>query len=131
MLRLMLMPAAYCLVSSGNFRARLIARPNDKMHVDSCSSCVDPGFLQRIRQLFQLRVLGLRSDEGGNVRVGVFPQREEILLATTGTWDHVIELRRRHLAGARHQTHCETVGLRATYRQARIQLAESYPIENS
>ena len=80
---------------------------------------------------FHLRVLGLRSDEDRNVRVGVFPQREEILLAATGTWDHFIELRRRYLAEARHRTHCETVGLRGTYRQARIQLAESYPIENS
>ena len=83
------------------------------------TSCVDLGFPQRIRQLFQLRVLGLRSDEDGNVRVGVFPEREEILLAATGTWHHFIELRRRYLAEARHRTHCETVGLRATYRQAR------------
>ena len=30
--------------------------------------------------LLQLRVLRLGSDEDGNVRVGVFPQREEILI---------------------------------------------------
>jgi len=44
------------------------------------SSCVDLGFLQQIRQLFQLRVFGLRSDEDGNVGVGVFPNCEEILI---------------------------------------------------
>ena len=32
----------------------------------------------------QLRVLRFRSDEDGNVRVGVFPQREEILIGRLG-----------------------------------------------
>ena len=35
-------------------------------------------------ELFQLRVLRLRSDENGNVRVGVFPEREEILIGRLG-----------------------------------------------
>jgi hypothetical protein len=32
----------------------------------------------------QLRVLRFRSDENGNVRVGVFPQRQEILIGRFG-----------------------------------------------
>jgi hypothetical protein len=35
-------------------------------------------------RLLQLRILGLGSDENGNVRVGVFPQREEILVGSEG-----------------------------------------------
>src|ERR1700686_2151414 len=35
-------------------------------------------------RLFQLCVLGFRGDENGNVRVGVFPKREEILICRLG-----------------------------------------------
>ncbi len=35
-------------------------------------------------RLFQLRVLRFRGDENGNVRVGVFPEGEEILIGRLG-----------------------------------------------
>ena len=44
------------------------------------TSGVDLSFLQRIRQLFQLRVLDLRSDENGYVPVGIFPERQKIVV---------------------------------------------------
>ena len=34
--------------------------------------------------LLQLCILGLGSDENGNVRVGVFPKREEIIVSGAG-----------------------------------------------
>jgi hypothetical protein len=34
--------------------------------------------------LLQLGVLGFRSDEDGNFGVGVFPEREEILIRASG-----------------------------------------------
>src|SRR5260370_39781249 len=39
---------------------------------------------RRRTRLFQFRVLSLRSDENRNVRVGVFPEREEILIGRLG-----------------------------------------------
>ena len=36
------------------------------------------------RELLQLRVLSFRGDEDGNIGVGVFPQREEILIGEAG-----------------------------------------------
>ena len=35
---------------------------------------------RRLTRLFQFRVLRFRSDENRNVRVGIFPEREEILI---------------------------------------------------
>ena len=37
-------------------------------------------------KLLQPRVLRFRSDEDRNVRVGVFPKREEILIGRLGLW---------------------------------------------
>ena len=41
-------------------------------------------FLKQFSQLFQLCVLRLRSDENRNIRVGVFPERKEILIGRLG-----------------------------------------------
>src|SRR5271169_975625 len=40
--------------------------------------------LRSCSKLFQLRVLGFRSDEDGNIGVGVLPKREEILIRSFG-----------------------------------------------
>jgi hypothetical protein len=54
----------------------------------SLYSSVLPGWnfkrLQAGRILLQLRVFRLGRDEDGNVGVGVFPQREEILISRLG-----------------------------------------------
>ena len=47
-------------------------------------SAFDPALLQRIKPLFQIRVLGLRSDEDGNVRVGILPEHQKILIRHLG-----------------------------------------------
>jgi hypothetical protein len=41
-------------------------------------------FFREFERLFQLRVFRFRSDEDGNVGVGVFPEREEILIGRAG-----------------------------------------------
>jgi hypothetical protein len=64
------------------------------------------------RLLLQLRVLGFRSDENRNVRIGVFPKREEILigrLALGGVASHDIgsadlEMRERSNGFVEHNT---------------------------
>ena len=43
-----------------------------------------PTYERKPPQLLQLRVLRFRSDEDGDVRVGVFPEREEILIGRLG-----------------------------------------------
>jgi hypothetical protein len=60
----------------------------ERIHNPS-SSDVDVHLHQRrlidgSEKLFQLRVLGFRSDKNGNVRVGIFPEREEILIGGAG-----------------------------------------------
>src|SRR5271170_5372690 len=39
---------------------------------------------KQFRQLFQLRVFRLGSNQNGDVRVGVFPHREEVLIGSAG-----------------------------------------------
>jgi hypothetical protein len=41
-------------------------------------------YVQFHEELLQLRVLSLRRDENRNVRIGIFPQREEILIGCFG-----------------------------------------------
>ena len=41
-------------------------------------------FFNTLNLLMKLRVLRLRCDEDGNIRVGIFPDREEILIRRFG-----------------------------------------------
>ncbi len=47
--------------------------------------CVTPASQFSRARLFQLCVFGLGGDEDGNVKVTVFPEREEILIGRLGS----------------------------------------------